>query len=243
MLDSDMEVLLQNQDQANGDLMPEANAGQLYHTQDGKTVFIDPKTKQATVFEGIKTIEQILEPDQTANFTGGSVDPMMLPIISKLIGGMQLLHAPLKMGFVIVKGPKGESEEEVDILGPKQYYVLANKSVVPLSVGSTCVRAWVSEQQNGHKPDYPGYEKHRILPEQWDWLMQHKSCAESSAIRAWYDQEQPGFLALGCQNHGKIMKPISKVDGAIDSKDTSFAVESSSVAIQAETVSAEEREI
>lgn len=221
--------------------MAEANVGQVFHTHDGKTVYIDPKTKQATVFDGVKTVEQIQEPDLNA-ILGPAGDSAFQAIAELLAGASNpftMLGKPLKLSFIAIPKAQESSQSEIDPLGPKNHYVLVKPSAIPLSVGSSPVRAWVSEHQNGHKPVYADYEKHRILPEQFDWLMAHKDCS----VRTWYDSDCPGFLALACQDHCKIMKPVSKVDGASDSKEPSFSLQGLSVQSQTETVSAEEREI
>jgi len=218
--------------------MPEPTFGQIFHTQDGKTVFIDPKTKQATVFDGIKTLEQILEPVADAAVPGGLLDAFTA---LSLLTGAGPKFLPIKMDFLVVQKGAEPSQTKVDPLGPKEHYVLVKPSLVPLEMGAARVRAWASEYKNGHKPDYPGYEKHRILPEQFEWLQSHKDCV----VLIWYDQECPAFACLACQDHAKIVKPIMASNKSAESKMEGFSmsISESDVAGQQESVTAEEREI
>lgn len=207
--------------------MPESNYGKVYHTADGKTVFVDPKTNKASIFDGILTVEKIVEP---ANGAG-------------LIGNKDFFPALLDL-FILSGQLAAEDEilDTPDILGPKDYFILAPDKAIPLSVGASPVRAWVSEYKNGHKPDYKGFHKHKILPEQWDWLNTHKTCS----IVAWYDQECPAFIALACQDHAKIIKPVPVQDGVKVSPIDPTAVvslETSTVQTGTETVLTEERDV
>lgn len=217
--------------------MPEANVGQIFHTKDGKTVFIDPKSNQATVFNEVLTADQLIgEPEETL-ISGGDMPDLAFQALSALLPAMAFMK-PVKIDLFMIKKPGEPSQTEIDPLGPKQYYVLAPESAVPLSIGSCAVTAWVSEHQKGHKPVYEGHHKHRILPEQWDWLNQHKDCS----IRAWYDQECPGFVSLCCQDHAKVMKPVIVVDKT-NVLATVGTVDSQNVAVQSDNMTAEEREI
>jgi hypothetical protein len=223
--------------------MSEATFGQIFHTKDGKTVFIDPKTNQASVFEGVLTIEQIQEPTDKTVVSQMQDEKEVLAIMSQLLGGSLMpgfVSYPSKMDAFALKGLLQQSSEPVDILGPKDYYILAGKSSGPLAMHPCDVHAWTSELRQGHHPEYQGHLKHRIMPEQWDWLAQHPNCP----IKAWYDSSCPAFVTLACQDHGKVIKPISKVDSSQASKtEPGVYAEQSSVQTHIETVLAEEREI
>lgn len=219
--------------------MPEPSFGQLYHTQDGKTVFIDPKTNQATVFDGVKTLEQILEPkDQITATSKSEVSDLLKAMMAQL---PMLSMTPLKFDFVLLPGDMGDmvdSQTDEDILGPKDYYVLVPKeNDALLKLGATKIYAWVSEHKKGHKPDYKGHSKHRILPEQFDWLMKHKECS----LVAWYSQECPAFVSVACQSHAKAIQPMLTAEKIKGSSEAGLFVSSETMAGLPEAISAEER--
>lgn len=252
----------------------EPSFGKVYHTADNKTVFIDPQTKLATIFEGIlsletiNTIDTILEPLSETGIIGSLTGPGiqdLFPMFNALIpSGLSQLDF-LVTNVTNVTGVDSSSTalatsyssssntsqkfeqsgnnketEDIDILGPQNYFVLAPMKAIPLSVGTCPVRAWVREYKNGHKPDYKGFHKHAILPEQWDWLNLHKTCV----IVAWYDQTCPAFITLGCLDHAQVVKPVL-LPVTSSSKETNpgFSMESSSIKDSIEHVLAEERTI
>src|SRR5258708_5672031 len=51
----------------------EPSFGKVYHTADNKTVFIDPQTKLATIFEGILSLDTLLEPISEAGLLGPGI--------------------------------------------------------------------------------------------------------------------------------------------------------------------------
>lgn len=208
--------------------MSEPTFGNVYHTSDGKTVFIDPKTNQATIFEGDS---KIIEPSAvTAADQQEALGSILGPLPAKLMVGQ----------FSIIK-PQEPSQTEVDPLGLKEYYVLAPEGLGGLSAFSAHahIKAWVSELKNGPKGSYVGHKKHRILSEQWDWLMEHAHCS----IVAWYDEKCPAFITLGCQDHARIIRPTPKVEGTLAGSDPKIDLELASVLPNHEHIAAEEREI
>jgi len=215
----------------------EANVGQIFHTKDGKTVFIDPKTNQATVFNEVLTADQLIGEPEEGLISGGEMPDLAFQALASLLPAMAFMK-PVKIDLFMLKKPGEPSQTEIDPLGPKQYYVLAPESAVPLSIGSSAIHAWVWEYQKGHKPVYEGHHKHRILAEQWDWLQAHKDCS----IRAWYDQDQPGFVSLCCQDHALVMAPVTKPDKTNPLVTVSSATVES-VQLQTDALTAEEREI
>jgi hypothetical protein len=218
--------------------MSEPTFGQVYHTKDGKTVYFDPKTHQVSVFEGILTVDKIVEPAVQANSGDFLGEQQMEDILKNILGpGMfsfDFVVSPAQYGL----GPEPE-EEQADILGPKDYYILIREDALPLSVSASMTPAWVSEFRNGHKPDYKGFRKHKILKEQWDWLNTHKACS----VVAWYSQECPAFVTLACQDHAKIIKPVPHQEEVKDSSTPALSLESSSVHTSLESVLTEERDI
>lgn len=229
--------------------MSEPSFGKLYHTQDGKTVFIDPKTSQATVFEGVKTMEQIMEPKEqvvTSDPSTKGIDAIkalmsMLPMLPM----SPALPAPggVKFDFILLTGnqPAEVMADEADILGPKDYYVLVpkeNEGIIT-SMGATKIYAWVSEFKNGHKPEYKGNSKHRIMQEQFDWLMQHKTCP----VVAWYSLECPAFVSVACQSHAKAIQPMLTPEKIKGASEAGLFVSSESIDAIPEAISAEEREV
>src|SRR5208282_195400 len=170
--------------------MPEQ---QMFHTKDGKTIVYDVGTGQVKI--------QALEPKPE-----NAIPPKLAALLKQLI-----LPQPTIVDLVFIPGGQQEikDEKEEDILGPLDYYILVPietekliyKAVVPIT-------AWVSEYKNGHKPDYTGYNKHRILPEQFGWLNQHKDCQ----VVAWYAHKCPIFASLGCQTHAKSIQPCIPQD-------------------------------
>ena len=210
--------------------MSEPTFGNVYHTQDGKTVFIDPKSKVATIFEGESTL---VEP---TSVMGGPADQK--EAVESILGP---LPAKMMVGQFSVIKPQEPSQTEVDPLGLKEYYVLAPEGLGGLSAFSAHahIKAWVSELKNGPKGNYVGHKKHRILPEQWDWLTTHAHCS----IVAWYDEKCPAFITLGCQDHAKIIRPAPKVEGTLAGSDPKIDLELLSVLPNHEHIAAEEREI
>lgn len=215
--------------------MSEATFGKVYHTKDGRTVYVNEKTGQASVFEGLLTIDKILEPAATSSLVGPPISK------SEVDEFMQKMFPALAALDIIFPEDEGLDEELdfPDILGPKDYYVLVSDKVLPISTNSSVVRAWVSEFKNGHHPDYKDFVKYRILPEQWNWLQNHKNCT----IMAWYEQSCPGFIALGCQDHAKVIKPISIPDEVKSAPTGSVWLETGTVHTGLETVLGEERDV
>jgi hypothetical protein len=200
----------------------------VYHTQDGKTVFIDPKTNQATIFEGDA---KLIEPSAvTAADQKEAVESILGPLPAKLMVGQ----------FSVLK-PQEATIAETDPLGLKEYYVLAPEALGGLSAFSAHahIKAWVSEHKNGPKGNYIGHKKHRILPEQWDWLTNHAHCS----IVAWYDEKCPAFITLGCQDHARIIRPVSKTEGILAGSEPKVDAELDVVLPSQEHLAAEEREI
>jgi hypothetical protein len=227
--------------------MPDPTFGQLFHTQDGKTVFIDPKGK-ATVFEGVLTMDKIMEPKDQIMMSNASVKPEEVPeILKAMLSQLPMLPmmpiVPMKFDFVLMTGPQPNqvvsSQTDEDILGPKDYYILVpDESEASLKLGATTrIYAWVSEHKKGHKPDYKGHSKHRILPEQWEWLLQHKDCP----VVAWYSQECPAFASVACQTHAKAMQPRLTAEKVESSSEGGAFASSESIEVHSEIVSAEER--
>lgn len=217
--------------------MAEPSFGQIYHTTDGKTVYFDAKTKQVSVFEGILTIEKIVEPDHSLPSISSS--PFMTEIEIENILKQFLLPGWGSFDLVVMPEESIQStEESTDILGPKDYFVLIPVEIAPLSNKPCQAPAWVSEFRKGHRPDYKGFVKYRILPEQWDWLGSHKHCP----IVAWYSPECPAFVSLACQDHAKIIKPVIYSDPTKNAYMGSLT-ESGSIATETESVLTEEREI
>lgn len=225
--------------------MSEPSFGKLYHTQDGKTVFIDPKTNQAHVFEGVKTIEQIMEPKEEVvapSAAKGEVSDLLkalmsqLPMIQDLNGyKMDLFMLPPVELINLEPDP-----EAGDILGPKDYFLLIPKEKESLlHFMPIAVHAWANEFRQGHHPEYKGYGKHRILPEQWNWLMNHKDCS----VVGWYSAECPVFASVACQTHAKAMLPKLVPDDVKSSSEKPLFISSESLIAQPETIGAEEREV
>lgn len=212
--------------------MSESQVGQVFHTEDGKTVYIDPKTHQASVFDGVLSAEQIAQPQSMITGPSGDND-LAFAALAAMMPGLAILNGGFKSGFLVLKKAVDSSQSEIDPLGPQEYYILADDAWLPLSISACDVYAWVKEYKNGHKPDYPGYKKHRITDGQFDWLQLHKDCK----LKAWYDQECPAFIALACQDHMKIIKPIAKSDSPEP------FIQTLSVSTATESVTTEEREI
>ena len=239
--------------------MPESsgipNFGKIYHTADNKTVFIDPKTNQATIFEGILPIETLLEPFNTS--IGPDLDnilsvlnaiPYNMSPLDSILSSTEAIFNPAQTfnstkNFGAAGSEVLEGTDNPDILGPKNYYILASMKSIPLSVGTCPVRAWVSEFKKGHQPDYKGFHKHRILPEQWDWLGSHKTCP----IVSWYDVSCPAFITLACLDHAQVVRPVlvpsSAALYATETKAPEFVIESNSVTSNVENILAEERDV
>jgi hypothetical protein len=207
--------------------------GQVYHTDDGKTVFFDPKTKSVSVFDGEFTIDKIVE----SSVQAGVIDSDMAAVESIL----QHMYPIGSMGFDIVVSTQPLSSEVdlTDILGPKDYYILVPEKTLPLGVSSCKVIRWISEHKKGFHPVYPGFIKHKILPEQFDWLGSHKECS----VMAWYDQKCPAFVALACQDHAKIIQPVKHQDEPKDASMPFQPCETSTVTSIAESVFTEERDV
>lgn len=210
--------------------MSEPTFGNVYHTADGKTVFVDPKTNQATIFEGDA---KLIEPSSVLGATAEQKEA-----IGSILGP---LPVKLMVGQFSVMKPQEPVTQEVDPLGLKEYYVLAPDSLGGLNAFTTHahIKAWVSEHKNGPKGNYAGHKKHRILPEQWDWLTQHAHCS----IVAWYDDKCPAFITLACQDHARIIRPTPKVEGTLAGTDPKIDAELDSLQPTHEQVSTEEREI
>ena len=212
--------------------------GQVYHTKDGKTVFIDSKTNQALIFEGILTLDKIVEPNTGLITTAPS---QVLPILNSILGSSNGVQLDLLV--LTDKSPNlsknQEGSESFDILGSKNYFILTPDKVLPLAIEPGRVPAWVSEFHDGHKPDYPGFHKHRILPEQWDWLGTHKNCH----LVAWYGQECPVFVSLGCQDHGKIIRPVIVPEKTKNASTEDLMLELGSIPAITEDILAEERDV
>jgi hypothetical protein len=190
--------------------MPEPKVGQIYKTEDGKTVFVDPKTQHAFVFDKpIVLIDKLAEPG-----TEFTIPPAALQAFHDAL--QDFITSPSKTfpapgGLIMGLADEGEEKDidiSLDILGEKEYYILVPKGMVPLSVGVGRFYMWVSEHKKGHHPEYSGQVKHRICKEQWDWLMDHKECG----LLAWYDKECPVFPSIACQDHKKIVCLKSSVD-------------------------------
>lgn len=162
--------------------------------------------------------------------------------VEELLDALQLLGLSkglAKADFYVVKGPKAQSEPKEAILGPKIHYILVEPSPIGIQIGSAKVRIWTTEYKNGHHPDYPGYEKHRVLPEQFDWLNNHKNCD----IRAWYDVDMPGFISMCCNDHKVIIHPVVKDALKVEATDPDCDMENNSLTVKTEDISTEEREI
>lgn len=219
-----------------------AYKNQTFQTTDGKIVVYDPNTGQASVHTPM------------TKFVGPTPAP------SDLIALLQSLMPPQVkiVDFMIIGDPgtgTGKTEDpkkdntnkedgdapEDDILGPIDYYILVPKEGEKLlhSIFPVPINAWVTEHKNGHKPDYKGYNKHRILPEQFKWLNQHKDCP----VVAWYDEECPVFASLACQTHAKTIQPRIPQGGKDNASNGSQFVGTSSIVSQQESIGTEEREV
>jgi len=204
--------------------------GQVYHTADGKTVYFDPKSKQVSVFEGLLTLDKIIEPDIQA----GTVNEEAVEFILKKLFPMGTVGLD-----IIVSTQPGPTEVDLtDILGPKNYYILVPEKDLPLCISAGRVSSWVSEHKQGHHPVYHGFIKHRILSEQFDWLRDHKQCS----VRAWYGPECPAFVSLACLDHAKSIQPVSHKDATITPV-AGLLCETSTVESAMETVLTEERDV
>jgi hypothetical protein len=212
--------------------MSEPTFGSVYHTKDGKTVYFDPKTKSVSVFEGILTIDKVVEPATQGEFAGSD-----LAFVESVL---QKMFPMGSLGFdLLVTEQPFDVADMTDILGPKDYYILVQDKGVPLSIGAANVPTWVSEYKHGHHPVYPGFTKHKILAEQYDWLHNHRSCS----VKAWYDQECPAFISLACQDHAKVIQPVRHPDEQKDAPLTGLLFESSTVQTSIESVLTEERDV
>lgn len=129
--------------------------------------------------------------------------------------------------------------KEPEILGERQYYILSAQHSLPLALAAGKINAWVSEYENGHHPVYQGFHKHRILPEQWDWLLKHPKCP----IVAWMGMECPAFPTLACLTHSCLIRPITHQEGKEVSSDASVELSTATIHSMLEAIQAEERDV
>lgn len=213
----------------------------VYHTQDGKTVYVNAETNQAQIFDGTLSVEAVQAPQGEATVAGQGVANQE-QIFEALKHILPAAGAPgiFKLDFIMVGTPETGEVSMTDVLGPKEYYVLGDKKAFPLGMEICPIHAWVSEHQQGHHPDYKGYKKHRIMPEQWDWLAGHKNCR----IVAWRDEKCPVYVAVACQDHARMCRPVTA--GGVQlpvTSDQSFALQELEVAPSMEHVLTEERDV
>jgi hypothetical protein len=215
--------------------------GHVYHTKDGRTVYFDPITKQVSVFDEILTLDKLIG---SASGPAGSLSSVhsqqyvdevlqkMFPIGSL---GFDLMLA-LETKYL----PEPEEDDLLPILGTDiiDYFILVTCKGIPLSISSRKVSHWVSEYK-GHMTDYPDYEKHKILPDQFSWLNTHKDCS----VMAWYDQECPAFVALACQDHARIIQPIRVIADENVDPEASQVVETGIIETTLDSVFTDERGI
>lgn len=210
--------------------------GEIYHTKDGKTVFVDSKSGQVSVFEGILTIDKILEPSLGLSLPMSNLDTIIQKLLADDMSDLIMPAEASNQAAIEATGPD-------NILGPKDYYILVSSKQLPLGLNVGRTTAWVSEWRNGHHPEYQGYHKHQILSDQWKWLINdHKECP----IMAWYDAECPAFVTLACQAHAKIIKPVRVVEEVVpvsEASPTSLLVEIGSIQTVLESVLTEERDV
>ena len=202
--------------------MEEKEPGKLIH-ENGKTVFTDPKTHQTVIFDEIIPEGLGLTNHQMA----------LAAAIKALMPHSNLILGPI--GYLSASN----TSLDVDPLGPEEFYLLipSNKTLghIPITVG-----AWVTEYENGHKPNYEAHSKHRILESQAVFLKDHGECP----IVAWIDLACPIFPSIACQTHAKAMKPVTGINKEVFSTaDKNIFLETSSVKAEIDAIMGEERDV
>lgn len=218
--------------------------GELYNTDEGQTVFVDPKTNHLFIFEKVKIKPVVKEPtvlqpaniDNSKKSHNAATAKALLTVLSAFekLGGIApsiITPTELPMATIIADQDGGE-------LGKRLHYILIPEGKLPLSVGGANFNTWVAEWEKGHHPDYTGYVKYMILKEQFDWLSEHKA---GCSLVAWMDQACPIYASVACQNHAVSMRPVFEKGASAEVG--KFAGQEVKIVPEAAHVLAEEREI
>lgn len=207
---------------------------QTFETKDGKLIKYDAQAGTVKV----STPEYGTADQLTAEFVA---------FLKNVLPGVQIVDFKLLsagQSSATQPGPAQTGQIAKDkadpVLGSIDYYILVpDKYESFIYKGPIPITSWTTEYKDGHHPEYKDHKKHRVMPEQFDWLKQHKDCQ----IVAWYSPECPLFASLGCQTHAKVIQPVIPQNietGA--SKDPQF-VKESPVLTQHESIIAEDREV
>lgn len=212
-----------------------AESKQVFTTKDGKEIIYDPNSGTVKVH-------------QPHVDTGAPGPGVSLGIPIEILAMLKHLMPPgvKVVDFQMVEAPSfmadppTQTKEPEDILGTLDYYILVPKENTKYLIGGhVSITSWVTEHKNGHHPEYQGFRKYRILPEQFEWLKKHEDCQ----VVAYYSPECPVFVSVACQDHAKVMRPVMpQTEGSDGSKGLEFS-QTVSVTSQQEAISTEEREI
>lgn len=208
----------------------------------GKMAYVDVNAHQITVFDpGFAqklASSKVTEPSTQAYNQNGEVF-MLLSALNSLMPGDILMDEPIFIagGDTVYSGEDTPTVDLNDPLGEKEHYILVGSNAV-LSQAFH-IYAWVTEHAKGYKPDYKNHSKHRIMPEQFEWLNIHKNCS----IIGWFDI-CPLYPAVACQQHAVVVRPVYTHKGIAKNDIAEGShLEISKVQAKPEIVWAEEREI